>query len=252
MDDLVQCADCKTVLDEDRTSPRKPCPVCGSTARIFHVYASATAVGEATLRAEGTVSSAAERVFASAGLVLQAVVSPGEKTDEGRLITAVTVPWFEIVELLKKDPTLAFKIPPRKWEEIIAGAYKRAGFDEVTLTPPSKDRGRDVIAVKRDGGVLIGTVRIIEQVKAYAPDHLVTANDVRALMGVLSGEPASKGVLTTTSDFAPQLTSDPIIAPFVPYRVELVNGLELLKRLGRLLTDPSLGPNPHSKGGKWK
>jgi restriction system protein len=64
-----------------------------------------------------------------------------------------------------------------------SGAYLilEAGFDEVTLTPRSGDLGRDVIAVKRG----LGTVRVIDQVKAYGPSHLVTADDVRALLGVL-------------------------------------------------------------------
>jgi Restriction endonuclease len=46
---------------------------------------------------------------------------------------------------------------------------------------------------------------VIEQVKAYKPMHLVTANDVRALIGVLAGHGASKGCLSTTSDFAPMI-----------------------------------------------
>ncbi|MDB5322468.1 MAG: hypothetical protein JWN40_4099 [Phycisphaerales bacterium] len=119
----------------------------------------------------------------AANLLVQAVVLHGEKTEEGRLIEAVTLPWFAIVELIMKDPTEVFRIPPRKWEEIIAGAYKKAGFEEVTLTPASGDGGRDVIAIKYG----LGTIRVIDQVKAYKPDHLVTANDVRALLGVLQG-----------------------------------------------------------------
>lgn len=115
-------------------------------------------------------------------------------------------------------------------EEIIAGAYKTAGFDEVILTPRSGDLGRDVIAVKRG----IGTVRIIDQVKAYKHGHLVTANDVRALLGVLEGDKASKGFLTTTSDFAPRLVNDILLRPFMPSRLELVNGKALLARLKEL------------------
>jgi hypothetical protein len=42
------------------------------------------------------------------------------------------------------------------------------------------DFGRDVLAVKRG----LGIVRVIDQVKAYGPSHLVTADDVRALLGV--------------------------------------------------------------------
>lgn len=163
-------------------------------------------------------------------LLLQMVVVPGEKTTEGQLIEAVTLPWFEIIAHIVKDPTARFQILHRTLEEIIAGAYTRAGWDDVVLTPPSRDRGRDVIAVKRG----IGTVRVIDQVKAYAPGHRVTANDVRALMGVLQGDPASKGFLTTTSDFAPKLPEDPLIRQFIPSQLELINGEMLLRRLKEL------------------
>jgi restriction system protein len=124
-----------------------------------------------------------------ADLSMQAVVEPGDNTTEGTLIEAVAVPWFTIVDFLVKDPTIAFQIPPRQWEEIVAGAYREAGFDEVTLTPRSGDYGRDIIAVKRG----LGAIRVLDQVKAYKPTHLVTGNDVRALMGVLHVDPASKG-----------------------------------------------------------
>lgn len=163
-------------------------------------------------------------------LLAQSVIVPAGKTQEGLLIDAVAVPWFEIIAMLKKDPALAFQIGPDKWEEIIAGAYRKAGFDEVTLTPRSGDYGRDVIAVKRG----LGTVRVIDQVKAYAPGNNVTANDVRALLGVLQGDGASKGFLTTTSDFAPKLRDDILLKPFMPSRLELVNGKMLLDRLQEL------------------
>jgi len=173
-------------------------------------------------------------VTASSSLVMQAVVITGNKTNEGLLIEAVTVPWLDIVKLLQADPNAAFQIPPRKWEEIIAGAYKKAGFDEVTLTPHSGDYGRDIIAVKKG----LGSVRVIDQVKAYKPDHLVTADDVRALLGVLQGDTASKGFLTTTSNFAPRLRQDPLIACHVPSRLELIDGKTLLQRLEQLAKTP--------------
>jgi restriction system protein len=160
-------------------------------------------------------------------LVLKSLLTFKETTDEGKLIEAVSLPWFDIIKILGKDPEAAFSISDRTWEEIIAGAYHRAGFDEVILTPRSGDYGRDVIAVKKG----VGTIRIIDQVKAYKRGHLVDANDVRALVGVLHGDGASKGFLTTTSDFAPRLKSDPLITPFMPSRLELINGEQLLKRL---------------------
>jgi len=96
-------------------------------------------------------------------LLLQTLIIPGDRVPEGKLIEAVTVPWFEIIAALEREPSVAFAISPEKWEEIVAGAYKRAGFDEVVLTPRSGDHGRDVIAIKRG----LGEVRVIDQVKAY-------------------------------------------------------------------------------------
>jgi restriction system protein len=164
------------------------------------------------------------------GVLLQMAIVPGDRTGEGQLIEAVAWPWYDIIELMQKNPNIIYQLDGRKWEEIVAGAYKKAGFDEVTLTPRSGDYGRDVIAVKRG----LGTVRVIDQIKAYKPGHLVTADDVRALMGVLQGDGASKGFLTTTSEFAPKIQTDPLIVPFIPSRLELINGTLLLKRLAEL------------------
>jgi restriction system protein len=166
-------------------------------------------------------------VLEATQLLLQAVVVTGEKTPEGQIIEAVTIPWFDIIAAVAKDPNIAYQIDPRKWEEIIAGAYERYGFDEVILTPRSGDLGRDVIATKK----ALGQVRIIDQVKAFKPQNLVTANDVRALMGVLQTDGASKGFLTTTSDFAPKLRTDALITPLIPQRLELVDGKMLIERL---------------------
>lgn len=144
------------------------------------------------------------------------------------LVTLTSLVWGSIVNELKADWSKAFEIPSHVWEEVIAGAYKRAGFDEVILTPRSGDFGRDVIAIKNG----TGCVKIIGSVKAYKPGHLVKHDDVRALLGVLSGNSnASKGMITTTSDFAPRIPIDPFIKPFLPTRLELVGGRTLRKWL---------------------
>jgi restriction system protein len=222
----VACNQCETALDEESSverAKRKPCPVCGSMARRFSLQASIVGHSHADAVAFNVICN-------TVSLLLQAVIIPGAKTGEGQLIEAVALPWFEIIAALSRNPSLAYQIKDRKWEEIIAGAYQRAGFDEVTLTPRSGDFGRDVIAVKRG----LGTVRVIDQVKAYGPSHLVTADDVRALLGVLQGDKASKGFLTTTSDFAPKLRDDILLKPFMPAQLELINGTMLIARLEEL------------------
>lgn len=226
MSDTDICSDCGTPLEADvgqNPDGRLPCPNCGSTKRHISLHIKDAVRVNVSLSAKLTVVS-------KVNLLLQTIIIPGEKTNEGRLVQAVSIPWFDIIELLKKDPKIAFQIQPDKWEEIVAGAYHKAGFDEVTLTPRSGDFGRDVIAIKKG----IGSIRVIDQVKAFKQGHLVTANDVRALIGVLHGDKASKGFLTTTSDFAPKLEEDPLIIPFIPAQLELINGAKLLRRLEEL------------------
>lgn len=168
--------------------------------------------------------------------LMQAVVIPGESTEEGTLVAAVTVPWLELAKQISRDPNFMFQIDWRKWEEILAGAYKAQGFDEVVLTPRAGDLGRDVIAVRH--GVL--SIRILGQMKSYKPGHLVPADDVRALLGVINGDHgASKGVLTTTSDFAPRIHTDAIIAPHLPTRLELISGTKLREWLRSLAQSES-------------
>ena len=56
----------------------------------------------------------------------------------------------------------------------------------------------------------------------------------RALIGVPPCDGASKGFLTTTSDFAPRIKEDPLITPHIPARLELINGPTLIQRLKEL------------------
>lgn len=161
-----------------------------------------------------------------AKLALSAVVTKGEKNLDGNIILAVLPAWDEILNLIDKDPNCVFNIDPWKWEEIIAAGYERSGF-KVTLTPRSGDLGRDIIAVND-----ICSVRLIESVKRYAPGHAVTANDVRALGFVLLADHnATKGIVSTTSYFAPRISEDPLLKQFLPYRMELLDGKQTLARL---------------------
>jgi restriction system protein len=163
-------------------------------------------------------------------LALAALVIPEKKVSEGTLIRATSLAWGSIVQELSKDWSAAYSIPPEKWEEIVAGAYYEAGF-EVILTPRSGDHGRDIIATSKG----VGCIKLLGSVKAYGPGNLVGYDDIRALLGVLSGEPgASKGILSTTSDFPPNVRKDPIIAPFLPTRLELMNGAQLRDWLNSL------------------
>ena len=170
-------------------------------------------------------------------ITLKAIITSTSSNSEGKLVEAVAIPWFEILRTIQKNPRAAYEIDPRQWEEIIAGAYQRAGYDEVILTPRSGDKGRDVIASKFG----VGAIRIFDQVKAYKPENLVTADEVRSMLGVITGgDNVSKGVVTTTSNFAPRIMNDPYISKYIPYRLELKPKEILFPWLETLSSDNSL------------
>ena len=203
--------------DYPSSEKQKPCPKCGSTTRTTSVV-----LGSLTLSATATVLASAPV------LSFGTIVTFERDAPDGQVVRLMNPFYSYLIETIKKDPEVIYQIDPRKWEEIIAAAYDNAGFDEVILTPRSGDLGRDVIAIKRG----FGAVKFIEQVKAYKPGHLVTADEVRALLGVLSAErDASKAIFSTTSSFAPRIEQDRLLQPFLPYRLELVDREKLLKRL---------------------
>jgi restriction system protein len=156
-------------------------------------------------------------------LMQAAVTILGDRIAEGQIVEGVSLAWFEIISQIESDPDFLFKIPGRRVEEIVAGAYQRAGW-EVILTPRSRDRGRDVIATR--SGVI--SIRIVDQIKAYRLGHLITADDVRSMLGVLHiDRNVSKGLVTTTGRFAPGIEKDRGIIAFMPYRLNFKNGDQL-------------------------
>jgi restriction system protein len=178
------------------------------------------------------IAQGAAQVTLSVSSVLlseQSFIVRGRKASEGLHIEATATMWKEYVRVLDNDWSKAYEIPDDKWEEIYAGAFKNDNYDEVILTPRSGDLGRDVIAVKYG----VGAVRILGSFKAYKPGHLIPRAHVHEMIGVVSADPrATKGIISTTSDFAPRLMRDNAdIRAVVPYKLELMNGVRLLKWL---------------------
>lgn len=169
--------------------------------------------------------------LANLSLLTSALVIPERHVAQGALIKASTVMWHAIVAVLKRDWTEAYRMPPQKFEELIAGAFERDGYSNVVLTPRSGDNGRDVIATTSGPGC----VKVIASVKRYAAHHEVRYDDVRALLGVMMGEPdASKGMIITTSRFPTDLPEKEQFKPFIPTRLELMDGKGTLDWLSRL------------------
>jgi restriction system protein len=187
------------------------------------------ALGESPLGGQPHLVQQIDRGRRLVTLTSTAILIPERQTNEGVLVKSVGAAWVEIARILGDDWSAAFQIDNRRWEEILAGALEKEGFS-VTLTPRRKDHGRDVIA--RKGG--IGSMRMLGSMKAYASDRVVDRDHVHEVLGVVDAERATKGMIVTTSDFAPQLRDAPGVAAAIPDRLELINGGELQGWLKRL------------------
>ena len=77
-----------------------------------------------------------------------------------------------------------------------------------------------------------------DQVKAYKPGHLVTAEEVRAMVGTITAAAnVSKGIVTTTSQFAPKILQVDYVKALIPFRLELKGRDDLLAWLDQVATD---------------
>ena len=120
-----------------------------------------------------------------------------ETPEHRRVISDVVTVSDEFLRKLHEDPNLLYELNPRGFEELVAELLGRLGY-EITLTPASKDGGKDIYAAKKD---FLGTFLYIVECKKYAPDHPVGVALVRQLNGVVQAEQATAGILVTTSFF---------------------------------------------------
>ncbi|MGW2229910.1 restriction endonuclease [Streptomyces formicae] len=110
------------------------------------------------------------------------------------------------------------ELSPRDLECMVATLYRSLGY-KATLTPTSKDGGRDVIVERNTPGRFD---HALVECKAYT--RSVGVKIARELLGVVSDEKANRGVLVTTGKFT---RSAQLLAERNP-RLELVDGDDLV------------------------
>jgi restriction system protein len=90
-----------------------------------------------------------------------------------------------------------FSLDPHQFELLVSTLYRRMGYT-TALTKMTHDGGRDVIAEKEQSGE---KERLLIQCKRTGKN--VDVKEVRALLGVVSDEKATKGVFVCASGFTP-------------------------------------------------
>lgn len=105
--------------------------------------------------------------------------------------------WSSLITELSNNPKLLLTLEPRKFEELIAELLAKEGL-EVSLTPQTRDGGRDILAFQTSS---VGNHLFLVECKRYAPERPVDVSLVRALYGTVTQERATAGILVTTSYF---------------------------------------------------
>lgn len=105
--------------------------------------------------------------------------------------------WDKMIHHFASNPSELQKVDARKFEELIAELLLREGLD-VTLTPKSKDGGRDILAYYKND---IAENLYLVECKRYALNNPVGVKIIRELYGIVEAERATAGLVVTTSRF---------------------------------------------------
>jgi restriction system protein len=144
-------------------------------------------------------AAASTKPFKHSG-ILDAAGNPiHPESDAGaKVIFSVKEISDELLAQLSENPDLMHRLPPRKFEELVAEIFLRRGYD-VKLTKATRDGGKDLYVARKDE---IGTTLCLVECKRYRPDRPVGVGVVRNLYGVVNQENASTGMVVTTSTFS--------------------------------------------------
>jgi restriction system protein len=121
----------------------------------------------------------------------------GRNSGGRKLFTNVRLINSELIDHLSRNPDAVHDLTSRQFEELTAELLERMGY-EVQLTAATRDGGKDLYAVRKDG---LGSFMFVVECKRYAPDRPVSVGVVRSVHGVAQHERANGAIVMTTSFF---------------------------------------------------
>lgn len=145
----------------------------------------------------------------------------------------------EIVDLAS-NPEKLYGISPVRFERIIAELLAGKGY-EVQVTPPTRDGGYDIMALRKDP-LGIETTTLVE-CKRYKEENKVPIDVIRGLYGVKSYLGVSNALLVTTSSF----TRDARKFVESKYDIQLFDFSDLKDWISSYIPAPDLAPYAQEK-----
>jgi len=165
---------------------------------------------------EGSVYRITKRGIAYAALLTRRTTDP--KRD---VMDAVRT--FNTSQL-KKLHEFLLKMPPYNFEQLVRDLLEAMGYEDVTVTKQSGDKGVDVVATVQFG---ITTITEVVQVKRHQGNLSRTVID--QLRGVLPFHRAIRGTIITTGGFSKGLVEVATFPGAAP--ITLINGEKLIELL---------------------
>lgn len=133
-----------------------------------------------------------------------------------------------ILERVRQNPEGMYKLTSREFEEMVAELMIKRGF-EVKLTKKTRDGGKDLIIANH---MDVGNFMYYVECKKYAPTNPVGVNLVRELVGAMSADRATAGIMITSSYFSPDAIKFSKIFQHQLGLVDFIQLKEWLKKYG--------------------
>lgn len=116
-----------------------------------------------------------------------------------KMITDIRLVNKRILDKISRKPHEIYQLNPRQFEMLVAELFEERGY-KVELTQQTRDGGKDLIILDHRE---IGNLMIYAECKQYAPDRPVGVSVVSDLVGRMTADRATAGIIVTSSYFSP-------------------------------------------------
>ena len=116
-----------------------------------------------------------------------------------KIITDIRVVNKRILDKIGRQPQAIYQLTPRQFEIMVAELFEERGY-KVELTQQTRDGGKDLFILDHRE---VGNLMIYAECKQHAPDRPVGVNVVSDLVGRMTADRATAGIVVTSSYFSP-------------------------------------------------
>lgn len=127
------------------------------------------------------------------------ILQPERSRELTHVVSDIRLVNHGLLDAIRKNPEAMYSLTSRQFEEMVAELMSKRGY-HVDLTKATRDGGKDLIIASH---VDIGNFIYYVECKKYSPSNPVGVNLVRELVGTISADRVTAGIMITSSYFSP-------------------------------------------------